>query len=309
MKLSIVTTIYQSASYVNEFYERATRTARQIAGDDYEIIFVNDGSVDNGLDFTVNLTKKNSNVIVIDLSRNFGHHKALMTGLSNAKGEKVFLIDSDLEEQPEWLLSFNEQMEQQQCDVVFGVQKDRKGNMIERWSGQMFYHFFQALTGFNLPKNIVTSRLMVRRYIDALLSHREREIFILGLWHITGFDQQSQIIKKLNKGQTTYTFRKKISLLVNSITSFSNTPLVFIFYIGIFIFLTASFYIIFLVSNWLFISKPISGWTSVMASLWFIGGMVISFIGVIGIYLSKIFSETKQRPYTIVKQIYGQKKV
>ena len=146
---------------------------------------------------------------------------------------------------------------------------------------------------------------MARRYVDALLSHQEREVFILGLWHITGFDQQPQVIKKQDTSETTYTFRRKMSLLVNSVTSFSNAPLISIFYIGVTISLFAAAYIAYLVTQWLFLEKPMSGWTSVMASIWLIGGMVISFIGVVGIYLSKIFSEIKQRPYTIVRQTYA----
>jgi putative glycosyltransferase len=242
---------------------------------------------------------------VVDLSRNFGHHKAMMTGLAHAKGDLVFLIDSDLEEEPEWLESFAQQMKQDRCDVVYGVQKRRKGNGVERWSGQWFYRFFKALTGLALPENIVTARLMARRYVEALLCHQEREVFMAGLWHITGFDQHPQVIKKHNTSETTYTFRSKMSLLVNSVTSFSNAPLVSIFYIGVAISLFALTYIAYLVTHWIFLEKPMSGWTSVMASIWLLGGMVISFIGVVGIYLSKIFSETKQRPYTIVRQIYA----
>ena len=126
-----------------------------------------------------------------------------------------------------------------------------------------------------------------------------------GLWHITGFDQLPQIVKNHSTSETTYTFRKKMSLLVNSVTSFSNAPLVGIFYIGVSISLIAVVYTAYLAIQWMFLAKPLSGWTSVMASIWLLGGMVISFIGVVGIYLSKIFSETKQRPYTIVRQIYA----
>jgi len=154
-----------------------------------------------------------------------------------------------------------------------------------------------------LPENVVTARLMTRRYVNALLRHEEREVFMAGLWYITGFDQRPYVIKKHNTSETTYTFRRKMSLLVNSVTSFSNTPLVSIFYIGISLFALA--YIAYLVTHWLFLAKPLAGWTSVMASIWLLGGMIISFIGVVGIYLSKIFSETKQRPYTIVRQIYA----
>jgi putative glycosyltransferase len=304
MKLSIVTTLYQSTRYIVEFYQRASAVARQLAGEDYEIVLVNDGSPDNSLDVAVPLTESDNHVVVIDLSRNFGHHKAMMTGLAYAKGEQILLIDSDLEEEPECLLAFAEQMQCEHCDVVYGVQEQRKGGWFERWSGQWFYRLFNVLSGLALPENIVTARLMTRRYVDALLLHKEREVLIAGLWQITGFDQRPQIIKKHSTSQTTYTFRRKMSLLVNSVTSFSNVPLVGIFYIGVSISLLAIFYIAYLVAHWFFLAKPVSGWTSVMASIWLLGGMIISFIGVVGIYLAKIFSETKQRPYTIIRQLY-----
>lgn len=305
MRLSIVATLYQSAAYLVEFHQRAGVTAQQLVGDDYEIVLVNDGSPDNSLAIAVQLTTADSHVVVVDLSRNFGHHKAMMTGLAHASGDQVFLIDSDLEEEPEWLINFAEQMATCNCDVLYGVQERRKGNLMERWSGQWFYCFFKALTGIALPVNIVTARLMTRRYVDALLRHKEREVFMAGLWYITGFTQCPQIVKKLDTSKTTYTFRRKMSLLVNSVTSFSNVPLIGIFYIGVSISLIAVIYIAYLFINWIFLAKPLSGWTSVMASIWLLGGMIISFIGIIGIYLSKIFSETKHRPYTIVRHIYA----
>lgn len=308
MKLSVVSTLYQSEPYIDEFYSRASAAAKELVGEEFEIILVNDGSPDKSLDLAIKLTEQYSHVVVVDLSRNFGHHKAMMTGLSRAKGELVFLIDSDLEEEPEWLLSFDQQMRQEQCDVVYGKQEHRRGDWFQSWSGQCFYLLFNALSGLTLPKNIVTARLMTRRYVDALLSHREREVLIAGLWLITGFDQRSQAVKKHVTSQTTYTLRRKFTLLVNTVTSFSNAPLVGIFYVGIFIFMFALVYIIYLTMNWLFIAKPMSGWTSVIASIWLLGGMVISFIGVVGIYLSKIFTETKQRPYTIVRQVYEKQK-
>jgi len=307
MKFSIVTTLFQSASYINEFYERTTATAKRLVGDDYEIVFVNDGSPDNSLDLVIRLTEQDSKVVTVDLSRNFGHHKAMMTGLRHSKGEYVFLIDSDLEERPEWLETFESQMKHEQCDVVYGVQDFRKGNGFERWSGQVFYLFSKMLTGIDLPKNVVTSRLMKRCYVDALLLHQEREVFLLGLWHISGFDQRPQVIKKLNSSETTYTIRRKISLLINSVTSFSNAPLISIFYIGITISLFSLAFNVYLIFQWAYFETILSGWTSVMASIWLIGGMIISFIGVVGLYLSKVYSETKQRPYTIVKKVYAKK--
>lgn len=305
MKLSIVATLYKSAPYVNEFYERATASAKQLVGDDYEIVLVNDGSPDNSLDLAIRLSEVDIHVVVVDLSRNFGHHKAMMTGLAYAKGKHIFLIDSDLEEEPEWLISFKKQMQTEDCDVVFGIQKSRKGNWFERMSGQWFYRFFNIFTGLHLSETAVTARLMTRRYVNALLSHTEREVFMAGLWYITGFAQQSQQIVKHNSSKTTYSLNKKMSLFVNSVTSFSNIPLIAIFYVGVAISSIAFLYITFIVARWFFLEKALSGWTSLIASIWLLGGLIISFIGVVGIYLSKIYSETKQRPYTIVRDIYN----
>lgn len=304
MKLSIVATLYNSEKYIHEFCQRVSVTARQLVDEDFEIVLVNDGSPDNCLDTAIALLEEFPSLVIVDLSRNFGHHKAIMTGLAHAKGEQIFLIDSDLEEEPEWLLSFSKQMINDDCDVVYGIQAKRKGKPFERWSGSLFYYLLRLLTKEPLPANITVARIMSRRYVNALLEHREQEIYIPGLWHATGFKQQPQIVKKHSSSETTYTFSKKISLLVNSITSFSNLPLVSIFYFGVIIMGVACCYTTLLIINKFFFHKVLDGWTSVMASIWLLGGLVISFIGIVGIYLSKIFIEVKPRPYSIVRHIY-----
>lgn len=304
MRLSIVSTLYQSAMYVEEFYERASAAAKQLARDDYEIILVNDGSPDNSLDLAIRLTEHDSHVVVVDLSRNFGHHRAMMTGLSHARGELIFLIDSDLEEEPEWLFKFEEQRVQEQCDVVYGVQRSRKGGFIERITGAVFYKIFRKLTGINQPNNIVTARLMTQRYVQALTSHQEREINIGGLWVITGFKQASQLVHKHSTSPTSYTLSGKFGHLVNAVTSFSSLPLVYTFYSGLLISISALFYIAYILGRFLLIASPPSGYTSLIASIWFFSGLIIFFLGVQGIYLSKMFSEVKQRPYSIIRRVY-----
>lgn len=307
MKLSIVATLYQSAPYVVEFVQRAEVAAKALVGDCFEIVLVNDGSPDNSLELAVGLCEKNSHLIVVDLSRNFGHHKAMMTGLEHAKGERVFLIDSDLEEEPEWLLNFDEQLDKEQSDVVYGVQGQRKGGVFERLTGAVFYKLFRQLTGINQPDNIVTARLMTNRYVQALLSHRERELNIGGLWLITGFKQTAHLVQKQSTSPTTYTLTKKFKHLVNAVTSFSSLPLVFTFYSGLFISISGAFYITFLIFRYFLIASLPSGYTSLIASVWLFSGLIIFFMGVQGIYLSKIFSEVKQRPYTIIRKIYRNK--
>jgi putative glycosyltransferase len=306
MKLSIVATLYQSAPYIAEFHRRASAAAMQLVGEDYEIVLVNDGSPDDSLNVAVALGELDSHLIVVDLSRNFGHHKAMMTGLAATKGERVFLIDSDLEEEPEWMLTFEEKMNAESCDVVYGAQSKRKGGYLEQFTGSLFYRIFRFLTRVEQPDNIVTARLMSRRYIDALLLHKERELNIGGLWIITGFKQCPQLIQKHSLSPTTYSFSRKFSHLVNAVTSFSSFPLVFTFYSGLVISVSALLYIGYLVIRYLFISTPPDGYTSIIASIWLFSGLIIFFIGVQGVYISKLFLEVKQRPYTIVRHVYKQ---
>ena len=169
----------------------------------------------------------------------------------------------------------------------------------------MFWKIFNFFSNVKVPENHTTARLMIKDYVDALLLHQEREVFISGLWGLTGFDQQPVSVIKLSISKSSYTVRKKLSLFVNAITSFSNVPLIAIFYFGLLISFLSLIYIINLTINWAFYLSPPDGWTSVMASIWLLGGIIISFIGIIGIYLSKIFIETKKRPLTIVKKIYN----
>lgn len=307
MKLSIVSTLYQSEIHIREFHQRIVKTADEIT-DDYEIIFVDDGSPDESLTYALKLVQLDPRVYVVELSRNFGHHKAMMAGLSHATGEYVFLIDVDLEEEPELLGQFWKELTKERAksiDVIYGVQENRKGDWFERWSGKVYYRILNVMLNIKHPKNIATARLMTRRYVDALLLHKERETVISGLWIITGFIQQAISIKKTSTSRSSYNIFRKFSHFVNAITSFSNKPLKAIFFIGLVIFSGALVYTLYLIFNRLIFSAPLDGWTSIMASIWLLGGIIISFIGLIGIYLSKIFIETKQRPPVIVKEIHG----
>lgn len=305
MKLSIVSTIYESADHLENFYSRMSAAAVKMVGDDFELILVNDGSTDKSLDVAIDLVRLDRRVILLDLSRNFGHHNAIMEGLAHAQGDKVFLIDSDLEEDPDWLILFEEKMRNACCDVVYGVQKKRRGGWFERCSGRFFYVTLRMVTRLRLPADILTVRMMSRRYVDALLRHQERELFLAGIFSITGFDQQQLTVSKKSVGNSTYTFTKKLSLFVNAITSFSDAPLKGVFYSGLAIFMLSSCFVVYLIFNWLGFGNPPSGWTSILASVWLLGGLMISTTGVLGIYLSKIFNEVKQRPRAIVREQYS----
>jgi putative glycosyltransferase len=304
MKLSIVTTLYKSAAYVEEFHRRASEAARHIT-DDYEIVMVDDGSPDNSLDIAGKLTRTDSRLRVVELSRNFGHHKAMMTGLDHAQGDLCFLIDSDLEEDPTLLQEFFDKMHASGADVVYGFQDQRKGDFGERLSGSIAYRLFDGMLSHPIPRNHITVRLMNREYVDALLLHREQETVIGGLWVITGFRQIGLPVDKKAREGTTYSYWHRWLKLIDSVASFSETPLVAIFYLGVVISGLSVLVAIVLLIHKLVFRGAVEGWVSVMLSVWFLGGLLIFCVGVIGIYVSKIFIETKNRPYTIVRKVHG----
>jgi putative glycosyltransferase len=304
MRLSIVTTLYKSAPFVNEFYRRTSEAARRVT-DDYEIIMVDDGSPDNSLEIACALVRSDPKLRVVELSRNFGHHKALMTGLDHAGGELCFLIDSDLEEDPAILDAFFEKMQAEDADVVFGYQTKRKGNIVERLTGDIAYRLFSLLLSHPLPRNAATVRLMKREYVDSLLLHRERQTVIGGLWVLAGYRQIGAPIKKVRNPNSSYGFWRRWRALVDSVTAFSETPLIGIFYLGLLISSLSGIVGIGLLVHKFMYRGLIEGWVSVMISLWFLGGMLIFCVGIIGVYISKIFIETKNRPYTIVRRMHG----
>jgi putative glycosyltransferase len=303
MDLSIVTTLYSSAAHLEEFHDRISAEAEGLT-QDYELILVNDGSPDDSLEIALSLLEKDPKVRVIDLSRNFGHHKAMMTGLGHARGDLVFLIDCDLEEAPELLGTFHSEMKRTGADVVYGVQQARKGGLLERLTGNWFYRLVNLLSYYPVPANAIAARLMTRRYVTALVQHRDREVFLAGLWAITGFEQVPVTVEKGHRGTTTYSLGRKLSVLVNSTTSFSSKPLVFIFYLGCAILLLSSLAALYLIVKALFFGSYLAGWPSLIVSVWLLGGLTVFCMGIIGIYLSKVFAETKDRPYTVVRHVY-----
>jgi putative glycosyltransferase len=280
-----------------------TRTAAALT-DDYELVFVNDGSPDDSLEHVIALYERDAHVRIVDLSRNFGHHRAMMTGLAHATGEMIFLVDVDLEEHPEWLLDFHDIMIRTGADVVYGVQARRTGTFFERLMARLYYKAFNALLEHPIPENVVTARLMTRRYVNSLVQHREREMTLAPLWVITGYVQMPVEVMKQKRSGTSYSFRRRISVFVNNVTSFSNRPLVYIFYLGSGIMLISGLYGIWLIWETTHGRVGVPGWPTLIVSIWFLGGVTIFCLGVIGVYMSKVFIEAKDRPYTIVRAEY-----
>jgi putative glycosyltransferase len=307
MKLSIVSTLYRSAPYLEEFCRRVGAAASQITVD-YELVLVNDGSPDESLRLALELQTGNQHIQVVDLSRNFGHHAAIVAGLANSRGQHVFLIDCDLEEQPEWLSQFFDKMSDSGADVVFGVQEERVASPWSNIFGRLFWSMLNAMSNVRIPHNPMTCRLMSRRYVDSLLSVGDRALFLAGVCAWTGFSQSSIHLKKVPRHsahKSTYSLSRKLMQVADSFASFSVAPLSLIFFTGLAIWLGSVIYAFFLLAEkLLYPAVVLSGFTSIMLSIWFLGGTTILVLGVVGIYVAKIFQEVKRRPLYIVRNIF-----
>lgn len=301
--LSIVTCMYKSALFLESFYDRISRAATQITPN-FEIIFVNDGSPDNSLEVALKLQEIDPRVVVVDLSCNFGQHKAVMTALRHSRGELVFRIHCDLDEPPEVLPYFYRELKALGIDSIFGVQKQRQGAFAKNYLGACFYHLFNFLSPVKIPENQLSCRLMTRRYVDALLEYQERSIYIAGLFAMVGFDQRAVAVVKREHGTSTYTLGKRLAMMATAITSFCERPLMLIPVIGAIVLGLATFAAI--AGGITQISGPwrLTEWFWVMVLIWGGTGLVISGLGVFSVYLLTALVEVKERPYTTVGQVY-----
>lgn len=307
MKLSVVTTLYRSERYIDEFYSRILKSISEIPdfSKSYEIIFVDDGSPDNSLRRVIELSRKNKGIKAIELSRNHGHHRAMMIGLQATVGEFVFLIDSDLEEPPESLVPFWYKMIASDVDMVYGFHNQKPGGLLKKLLSVAFYKTFNALSYVPIPDNELVSRLMKKKYVDALTRYEERELFIPGVWADVGFKSASVPTQKFFDGTSSYSLKRRITMAVDAVTSFSTKPLNYIFYLGAAISFSALLFAIYLIFQKLLFGKAVNGWTSILASIYVMSGIIIFCIGTLGLYLSRIFLEVKGRPKSIIRNIYS----
>ena len=305
MKVSVLTTLYHSSPYILEFYSRCLASLQKF-NLSYEFVFVNDGSPDDSLQQVLGLAAGDPNVLVVDLSRNFGHGEAIMTGLQHCEGEFVFLIDCDLEEAPELFETFWKKIQDDpSLEVVYGVQINRKGGMFERISGRLFYKLMSSLTSIKYPADSLTARIMTRQYVLAVTQYKERELEIWGIFVLSGFKQLAIPSVKGFKGTSTYTLRKKLGVAIDAITSLSNRPLYFTFVIGLLSVGFAFINILIILYKKYVLENQIEGWSSIVASIWLVGGLILFVLGIFGIYLSKMFNEIKGRPLSVIRKIYS----
>lgn len=305
-RLSIVTMVYKSQPFLEEFLAQASDAARAVVGDDYELVFVIDGSPDDSLSLLRAKQATEPRITVVDLTRNFGHHHAAWCGLHIARGERVFIIDCDLEVPPSILLTFVARFQETGADVVYGFQEKRAGDASRKALGEVFWRVFNFLSPTAVPRNICTERLMSRRYVDALLTMGDRNLFLAGMYFWVGYDQVGvPLQRKPRPGKTGYTFLKRAELMVRAISAFSSWPLQASFWIGLVIALACTVYGSALVVRKLLDPDAVlSGFTTLSLLVSMAAGMIMMSLGVIGLYISRIYNQTQNRPVYLIRSIY-----
>lgn len=303
MKISVVIPVYRGEYFLWELYERLVGSLSQITND-FEIILVNDHSPQNDWDIIKEICEKDKRVKGINLSKNFGQHRAISAGLDYATGDWVVVMDCDLQDQPEEIIKLYNKA-QQGYDIVFGRRYQRKDNLMKKLGSKLFYKMFNCFTNSHFDNTIANFSISKKIVIDNLKRYNEQTKFFPVFATSLGFKLGFQDIEhsKREEGKSSYNFKKLLMLALNIIISHSNKPLWFSIFLGSFISVISFVITLYVLIKFIFWGIAVKGWTSIMLSIWFLGGITFAFLGIIGLYLGKIYNETKARPIYIVKEI------
>jgi glycosyltransferase involved in cell wall biosynthesis len=309
MKLSIVIPILNEESVIVSTYKRVSRLLTELVGkntiDDYEIVFVDDGSRDRSLEILRRLAAESPRVKVISFSRNFGHQRALTAGILHSSGDVVVSLDADLQDPPELIEEMLEKYRQGN-DIVYAVRRTReKDTVFKRLTARCFYRLMQSM-GVDLIYDHADYRLISKKVVAAFRNIRESNIFLRGIFPYLGFTHDIVYYERQERyaGDTKYPLRKMLSFAWEGITSFSNVPLRLASLTGMVI-STASLLLVIWALYEKIAGKTVPGWSSTVIPIFFIGGLNILFLGLIGEYIGKIYLEVKRRPLFLVKELHN----
>ncbi|KAF0241250.1 MAG: glycosyltransferase family 2 protein [Sediminibacterium sp.] len=283
---------------LNEIHE-----VMEVTPYEYSITFVDDGSTDNSLEVIKALAIQYANIFFISLSRNFGHQNALKAGLDNADGDCTIMMDADLQHPPKIITQLLQQWEAG-YDVVYTIRKDHiELPLVKRRTSNLFYQIINNLSDIELEQGTADFRLMDKKVVAAFKGMRETELFIRGLIKWMGFSQigieYDPGIRK--EGVSKYTLKTMIRFALQGITSFSTKPLYGTAYLGFVFSIASLFYFAYIIYSY-YAGHTISGWASIIATITFFGGLQLMILGIIGLYLGKLFMQSKHRPHYIIKE-------
>jgi glycosyltransferase involved in cell wall biosynthesis len=305
--LSIVVPCFNEQDCLTALHERLSAAARKAAGEDYEILFVNDGSRDASWEMMRDLATVDSHVVAVNLSRNHGHQLALTAGLDLCRGEIVLIIDADLQDPPELLSDMIDVMRTEGADVVYGVRRSRSGETaFKRASAHGFYRLLSRATEVEIPVDTGDFRLMSRRALDALLAMPEQARFIRGMVAWIGFKQVPFVYDRQVRfaGETKYPFKKMLRFALDALTGFSSAPLKLASHVGLWLSVGSVILILYIAYAWT-AGRNIPGWTSLMLIVVIIGAVQMFVLALMGEYIGRLYNESKRRPLYIVQEVAG----
>lgn len=303
-KVSLIIPCYNEEESINILYNELLKVSKELKNNSFEYIFIDDGSSDNTLDIIKELNKRDKNVKYISFSRNFGKEAALYAGLKKAAGDYVGVMDADMQDPPVLLKDMIKYLDNS-YDVVATKRVSRKGEpRIRSFFSKKFYKIISKLSKIEMVDGARDYRLMKRKVVDAILELGEYNRYSKGLFSFVGFKtkwiEYDNIKRK--KGKTKWSFSKLFVYAIEAITSFSTKPLVISALIGVLFCLIAFLMIIFIIVRTLIWSDPVGGWPSLVCIIFMVSGIQLFCTGIIGIYLSKTYLETKNRPIYIVNE-------
>ncbi|MBV9529380.1 glycosyltransferase family 2 protein [Sphingomonas sp.] len=307
MTLSIVIPCFNEELCLELLHRRVAAAARTSVGEDYEILFVNDGSSDKSWPIMQRIAAADGHVVAVNLSRNHGHQLALTAGLDICRGDRILIIDADLQDPPELLAPMLETMDREQADVVYGVRKSRAGETaFKRATAHGFYRLLSRATEVDIPLDAGDFRLMSRRALDALLALPEQARFIRGMVAWIGFRQVPFPYDREERfaGDTKYPFRKMLRFAIDALTGFSSAPLKLASHVGLALSIGSVILILYIAYAWL-AGQSIQGWTSLMLVVVVIGAVQMFVLALMGEYIGRLYNEAKGRPLYIVQEIAG----
>ena len=306
-KISVVIPMYCEEEVVDICYKRVVNNLKKLSDKySYEIIFINDGSKDSTLKILKKIASNDDNVKIISFSRNFGHQAAVTAGIRNVTGDAIIIMDADLQDPPELFEGMIEKWEEG-YEVVYGKRKTREGESIFKLlTARMFYNTLNKLSEIEIPKDTGDFRLVDRKVIDVIASLPEHNKFLRGLFSWVGFSQYAYEYNRVNRvaGKTKYPFKKMFKLATDGILSFSAKPLKVVGAIGFFSVIVSILILVYSIVSFVFkLNSLTPGWTSIMCTMTFIGGIILISLGMIGEYIARIYEESLGRPEYIIDEL------
>ena len=301
--ISIVVPVCNEEANVPILIREINAVFQQLPEYYYSFVFIDDGSTDNTLTVLKELAAGQNNLFFVSLSRNFGHQNALKAGLDLANGDAVIMMDADLQHPPALIPALVKEW-QNGFDVVYTIRKDHSElPLMKRKTSNLFYNLINNLSDIELEQGTADFRLMDKKVILAFRTFQESDLFMRGLVKWIGFSQKGIEYDPSvrSHGESKYTLKKMIRFALQGITSFSTRPLYTATYLGLAFACLSLLFIPYVIYSYYF-GHVISGWASIIATISFFGGLQLMILGVLGLYLGKLFIQSKQRPHYLVKE-------